>query len=179
MRQGIRKALAAKGGHLTSMLMLKNSMASLEMTSLKMTSVKTTTSLKTTNLPKDNNLFDMATGEKLCHGSVIAAHIFQLHWQECLSVFTSLTDINDVRNALLLYKPVEDAFDRARVCILTDAGSQTMQFCLLDKALQMTKLADRAITLWKAAKLDIPQTPLRGGSFSSLKDVANNHQNSY
>jgi hypothetical protein len=105
----------------------------------------------------DNNLFDMATGKELRHGSVIAAHIFQFRWWRSLPLLTSLTEINDVRNALLLYKPVEDAFDRARLCI--DADGQTMRFCLLDETLRTTKLADRAATLRKLAKLEIPTTP--------------------
>jgi HNH endonuclease len=118
---------------------------------------------------KDEDLFDMATGEKLRHGSVIAAHIFQFRWRGCLSVFTSLTDINDVSNALLLYKPVEDAFDRARLCIYADAGS--MRFCLLDKALQTTKLVDRAVALRKAAKLDIPLTPVEMALEATFGDL--------
>jgi hypothetical protein len=109
------------------------------------------------NLSVENDLFDMASGKKLRHGSIIAAHIFQFKWRGSLSLFTSLTDINDVRNALLLYKPVEDAFDTARLCI--DTGGQTMRFRLLDETLRTTKLADRAVTLRKAAKRETPQTP--------------------
>lgn len=108
-------------------------------------------------LSGEANLFDMATSKELRHGSVIAAHIFQFQWWRNLSLLTSLTDINSVHNALLLYKPVEDTFDRARLCI--DADGQTMQFRLLDETLRKTKLADRAVTLRKVAKLEIPQTP--------------------
>jgi hypothetical protein len=108
-------------------------------------------------LSGDGDLFDMATGKNLRHGSVIGAHIFQLRWQTSLSSVTSLTDINHVRNALLLYKPVEEAFDRARLCI--EVKGQTMRFRLLDEVLRTTKLTDRAVILRKAAKLEIPLTP--------------------
>jgi hypothetical protein len=104
-------------------------------------------------LSGDGDLFDMATGKKLRHGCVIGTHIFQLCWQTSLSIVSSFTDINHVRNALLLYKPVEDAFDRARLCI--DVKGQTMWFRLLDEMLQATKLTDRAVVLRKAAKLQI------------------------
>jgi hypothetical protein len=94
----------------------------------------------------DDHLFDMATGEHLKHSTVIAAHIFQHKWQRKLSWFTNLTDINDVRNGLLLYKPVEWAFDRAKLCIETNSKGE-MTFRLLDPTLHGTKLVDQACLL--------------------------------
>ena len=58
------------------------------------------------------NLDNMATGERFCHVSVIGPHISQHRWWRALPFLTSLTDIDDPHNSLLLYKPVEDAFDR-------------------------------------------------------------------
>lgn len=101
-------------------------------------------------------LFDMATGMNLRHGSVICAHIFQYRWQGKLSTLSSFQNINHVRNGLLLYKPVEDAFDRARLCI--EVNGQSMRFRLLDETLRTTKLYDRAIVLRKAAKIKVPPT---------------------
>jgi hypothetical protein len=64
--------------------------------------------------PDDGKLFDMATGTCLPHSIVVASHIFQYKWQNKLLQFTSLTDINDSRNGLLLYRPVEWAFCQAK-----------------------------------------------------------------
>jgi hypothetical protein len=122
-------------------------------------------------LSEDGDLFDMATGKMLRHGCVIGAHIFQLCWQTSLSAVSSfqITDINHVRNALLLYKPVEDAFDRARLCI--DVKGQTMRFRLLDEMLRTTKLTDRAVVLRKAAKLQIPLTPAEMALTTTFGDL--------
>jgi hypothetical protein len=101
-------------------------------------------------------LFDMATGINLCHGSIICAHIFQYHWWGRLSTFSSFQNINHVCNGLLLYKPVKEAFDCARLCI--KVNGQSMWFCLLNETLRMIKLYDRAITLCKVAKIKFPPT---------------------
>jgi hypothetical protein len=96
--------------------------------------------------PEDGKLFDMATGIRLPHSIVVASHIFQYNWRNELTRFTSLTDINDVRNALLLYKPVEWAFDRAKICVEVKSSDQ-MTFRLLDEDLRHIVLADKACQL--------------------------------
>ena len=63
--------------------------------------------------PENGNLFDMAMGTSLLHLSVLASYIFQHKWVKHLSKFTSITNINDPHNGLLLYKPVKWAFDPA------------------------------------------------------------------
>ena len=67
-----------------------------------------------------------------------------------MSQFTNLTDINDVRNGLLLYKPVEWAFDRAKLCVEVDSEGR-MTFRLLDPMLADISLVDKACTLRKDA----------------------------
>lgn len=96
--------------------------------------------------PVNGNLFDMATGTSLPHGSVIAAHIFQHKWGKALLQFTSMTNINDPCNGLLLYKPVEWAFDRAKICVEVKSGDK-MTFRLLDEDLRDTLLVDKACHL--------------------------------
>jgi hypothetical protein len=96
--------------------------------------------------PEIGNLFDMATGTYFPHGSVVASYIFQHKWQKELSQFTSITDIDDPRNGLLLYKPVEWAFDRAKICVEVKSGDK-MTFCLLDQDLRNIVLADKACEL--------------------------------
>jgi hypothetical protein len=96
--------------------------------------------------PEIGNLFDMATGTFLPHGSVIASHIFQHKWKKELPQLTSITDINDPCNGLLLYKPVEWAFDRAKICVEVKSGDK-MTFRLLDEDLRDTLLVDKACHL--------------------------------
>jgi len=96
----------------------------------------------------DGRLFDMASGNDLEHGSVIAAHIYQKRWGPLLRQACSLilSDINFVGNGLLLFNPVEKAFDLGRICIEVDS-SGWMTFYLLDKTLQGVKLVDEALRL--------------------------------
>jgi hypothetical protein len=102
---------------------------------------------------KRGDLWDMATGEHLRHGCVIAAHIFQYRWRKFLPILSSFKDIHDVQNGLLLYKPVEWAFDRAKIFIeVNDADKMT--FRLLDQSLRNVKLADKASELRKEAKIE-------------------------
>jgi len=57
-----------------------------------------------------------------------------------------MTDIDDPLNGLLLYKPVEWAFDRAKICVEVKSGDN-MTFRLLDEALRNTLLVDQACLL--------------------------------
>lgn len=93
----------------------------------------------------DMGLLDMATGVILPHNVVIAAHIYQRRWHKYLSSFSTTTGINDARNGLLLYKPVEWAFDRAKLFVEIIDGAMT--FRLIDQELENIKLVDKAIEL--------------------------------
>jgi hypothetical protein len=90
-------------------------------------------------------LFDMATGTLLPSSIVIASHIFQHRWEKYLPSFSNFAHINDTRNGLLLYKPVEWAFDRAKLCVEIRSGR--LMFRLLDQSLKDVKLTDMAIKL--------------------------------
>ena len=90
-------------------------------------------------------LFDMATGRYLLHSTVKASHIFQRQWKKVLSHFSELEDINHPCNGLLLYGPVEWAFDHAQLCVEIRDGC--MSFLLLDKKLAKIKLTNKAIEL--------------------------------
>jgi hypothetical protein len=96
--------------------------------------------------PRNSTLFDMATGLWLPMHLVTAAHIYPRHWHSKLQTDTSLNDIYDVVNGLLLYKPVEVAFDTSRLCIEVD-GKGKMSFFLLDETLRSVRLVDEAIRI--------------------------------
>ena len=112
--------------------------------------------------PEIGNLFDMATGTCLPHSIVVASYIFHYMWRKELPEFTSLTDINDPCNGLLLYKPVEWAFDRAKICVEVKSRDE-MTFRLLDQDLRGILLADKACHL----------RDQRGGGNQRLKEEEN------
>ena len=73
------------------------------------------------------NLFDMATGMDLPYSTMVASHIFQWRWRRSLSTFSTLSDIDDTCNGLLLYRPVEWAFDRGMLCVEISGGCLTFR----------------------------------------------------
>jgi hypothetical protein len=91
--------------------------------------------------PDQEDLFDMATGHYLPCDLVVASHIFLYKWRNRMLRHTDFRDINDVRNGLLLYKPVEWAFNRAKMCIEVDEMGR-MTFRLLDYDLYNVKLIE-------------------------------------
>lgn len=100
--------------------------------------------------PEQGVLFDMATGKYL--PTVVASHIFQHRWAKFLQVFTGLNDVNDVRNGLFLYRPVEVAFDEAQISIRAKNGQ--IRFWLLDETIRDKKLVDVAQTIRRTANID-------------------------
>lgn len=92
------------------------------------------------------DLFDMATGEHLPHGTIVASHIFLYRWRRQISHHSAINDVNDVRNGLLLCKPVDWAFNRAKICIEVNSAGK-MTFRLLDYDLSDVRLADKAYEL--------------------------------
>ena len=79
--------------------------------------------------------------------TIVAAHVFQRTWDLCASTSFEDSDIDNVRNGLLLYKPVEWAMDRGKIYVGVDPMG-SMRFHLLDQALQETKLRDHAFALF-------------------------------
>ena len=92
------------------------------------------------------DLFDMATGQYLPNGVVVAAHVFLYRWRRRLSHFTALEDIHDVHNGVFLYKPVQWAFNRAKICIEVNTTGR-MIFRLLNHSLYDVALVDKACEL--------------------------------
>jgi hypothetical protein len=93
----------------------------------------------------DGNLFNIATGLCLLYTIIVAVHIFQYRWQDSLSQFTTLTNINNIHNGLLLYKPVEWAFDQAKLYIeVNSKKDMEMTFHLLNQDLYDIQLTDKS-----------------------------------
>jgi hypothetical protein len=99
--------------------------------------------LKSYRQPFGGPVLDMATGRQFSSSLVVAAHIFQRVWQDSLPLVTQLKNIDDTCNGLLLYSPVEKAFDAAKLCIKVKSGGK-MIFCLLDEDLRELELTEYA-----------------------------------
>ena len=62
----------------------------------------------------------MVLGVRLPSSSVCGAHLFRHRNSDLAEEFVGLDDINNPRNGLLLFKPIEEAFDNYQLCILCD-----------------------------------------------------------
>jgi hypothetical protein len=63
----------------------------------------------------------MLTGESLPSCTVIASHLFKKSWKKYYTPIMGLNDINDIRNGLLLWKPVEYVLDTGGLTLIYDA----------------------------------------------------------
>ncbi|KAG2422185.1 hypothetical protein HXX76_016224 [Chlamydomonas incerta] len=77
---------------------------------------------------------------------VTACHLFKRCWKAEARVVVGLTDINDARNGLLLFKPLAHAFHDSRICFTSveDDGEIQFKLALLDSELEETKVWDYA-----------------------------------
>jgi hypothetical protein len=66
----------------------------------------------------------MLTGEWLPRKCVIASHLFKKKWAAAASKLLQIADINDVRNGLLLWKPLEHAFDRGQIFFIYEENTE-------------------------------------------------------
>ena len=60
----------------------------------------------------------MLTGFLLPETTIIAAHLYKHCWYDLVKEDLGFDDIDDVKNGLLLWKPVEHAFDTSRLCFI-------------------------------------------------------------
>ena len=70
---------------------------------------------------------------------VTCAHIFQKKWAKSRKII-DLQEINDVRNLLLLFKPIEVAFDEGRICFLWDNEDNQFKMRVLDPSIRSKTL---------------------------------------
>jgi hypothetical protein len=76
----------------------------------------------------------MITGYKLPSQYVIASHLFKREWgAHCHRL--GFSDIDDVRNGLLMFKPFEHAFDNAHMHFLYDMSTRELKMRILDPEL--------------------------------------------
>ncbi|DBB00070.1 TPA: hypothetical protein ACH3X1_013926 [Trebouxia sp. C0004] len=83
----------------------------------------------------------MLTSEALPSKTVIAAHLYKSSWAVFVELALGFSDIDDVRNGLLLWKPIEHAFDTAQMCFTYDTHSNSFVARVLNSALLTEKLS--------------------------------------
>lgn len=80
----------------------------------------------------------MLTSEALPSKTVIAAHLYKSLWAVFVELALGFSDIDDVCNGLLLWKPIVHAFDTAQMCFTHDtqhnrydkmSSSQSLRSC--------------------------------------------------
>ncbi|KAG2766561.1 hypothetical protein Pcac1_g22129 [Phytophthora cactorum] len=72
----------------------------------------------------DSMLLCMVMNIGLPSSVVIASHIFRREHDRLKDYFVQIADIDDVRNGLLLFKPIESAFDDLDIAFLVDKEDQ-------------------------------------------------------
>jgi len=75
---------------------------------------------------------------------VTCSHIFQKKWAKSRMTI-DLKEINDVKNLLLLFKPIEVAFDEGRICFLWDSAVSQFRMKVLDPAIRNKSVLDLAL----------------------------------
>lgn len=88
-----------------------------------------------------------------------------------LNMFTCLDNINDVKNGLPLWKPIEWAFDPSRLCFTFDKNSDKFIAKIMDPSILTKKLVDigqeKMGTDWKR-----PPYPLQNLTFQDIDNRA-------
>ncbi|CAL8463682.1 g3216 [Coccomyxa elongata] len=98
----------------------------------------------------------MLTGEKLPVSTVIASHLYKCEWKEFAEVDMGLEDIDDVGNGLLMWKPIEHAFNTSALCFVHDKGMDRFVAHVLDLSLLDVSLSARGAKLMGASWVASP-----------------------
>ena len=80
---------------------------------------------------------------------VIGAHLLKREWGDMSKELADVDDVEDPRNGLLLYKPLEWAFDTSRLAFTWDEATSRFVAHLLDGHLANVKLVEKAKELLK------------------------------
>ena len=76
---------------------------------------------------------------------VIGAHLFKREWSDMAKMLLDIDSVDDARNGLLLYKPLEWAFNTGRLMVVAESGEFIVR--LLDPAIREVALHAKATQL--------------------------------
>ena len=105
--------------------------------------------LESENAPPHGSLRCMLLDVLLPYAHVTGAHLLKREWADFSAELADVTDIEDVRNGLLLYKPLEWAFDTSRLAFVWEPASGRFVAHLLDRSIAHQLLVTRAKELLK------------------------------
>ncbi|KAL7680627.1 putative HNH nuclease [Plasmopara halstedii] len=71
---------------------------------------------------------------------VIASHLFRRKNEFLSKKLMGISDIDDVRNGLLLFKPLEHAFDHFQISFIYDQGSNEFRLKIFDQSVRPQRL---------------------------------------
>ena len=98
----------------------------------------------------------LVLGQKLYNVSV--SHLFKHAWHDSIAL-VGLDDIDDVRNGLPMFKPIEWAFNTSRLCFYIPEGTQKLTVKLLDKSIANLRLCQKGKELcgpqWNSMALNM------------------------
>ena len=83
----------------------------------------------------------LLTNALLPSSTVIASHLFKWEWAECVYLL-GFEDVNDTRNGLPLWKPLEWAFDSSRLCFTYNKYTDQFIANVLDPNILARKMSD-------------------------------------
>ncbi|DBA95984.1 TPA: hypothetical protein ACH3X1_001496 [Trebouxia sp. C0004] len=83
----------------------------------------------------------MLTSEALPSKTVTAAHLYKSSWAVVVELALGFSDIDDVRNGLLFWKPIVHAIDTAQLCFTHDTQTNSLVAQVLNSALLTEKLS--------------------------------------
>lgn len=112
----------------------------------------------------------LLTNAVLPSSTVIGSHLFKWEWSEYVHLL-GFDNINDVKNGLPLWKPIEWAFDTSRLCFTFDKNSDKFIAKITDPSILMKKLVDigrdKMGTDWRS-----PPYPLQNLTFQDIDNRA-------
>lgn len=83
----------------------------------------------------------------LPYASVVASHLLKREWDYMSRELANVDDVEDVRNGLLLYKPLQWAFDTSRLVFVWDGSRDAFVAHVLDADILQVRLAEKAKVL--------------------------------
>jgi HNH endonuclease len=75
-------------------------------------------------------------------GMVTAAHLFRRSNEYIASMLMHIDNIDDPRNGMLLFKPLEEAFNHLQISFLSQDAGRSFYLKLFDEGIRNTKLLD-------------------------------------
>jgi hypothetical protein len=89
----------------------------------------------------------MLTNDFFPASIVIASHLFRYGWKSYSKEAMDLDDIDDPKNGLLLFKPLEKAFDEYRISFLYNRSSEKYELKVVDSSWKDKTLISQLNTL--------------------------------